>query len=68
MGCQNSCWVLAAVHKGKELLNNSTWYIHNILANCPGQSRKLTSCPTVLEAFKIVPEIIHMASALILYY
>ena len=29
----------------------------------PGQSWKLTSHPAVLEAFKIVPEIIHVASA-----
>jgi len=27
-----------------------------------GQSRKLTSHPAVLETFKIVPEIIHVAS------
>jgi len=37
----------------------------NILANHPrisGQSRKLTSHPAVPEAFKIVLEIVHMAS------
>jgi len=28
-----------------------------------GQSWKLTSCPAVPEKFKIVPEIIHVASA-----